>query len=349
MNMLSLMIAPVLVSQTPPTLAIAGTRKVQGIHAISLAASPTGARLAVGTEGGGVKIVDAVTGATLKQLTSHPQDAKAMAWSPDGKILATGDESARIRFYDTKTWTFREIRPHTKAIQTLSFNTAGTMLASTSADDTIKLWNMSALAKPVLDYKGKGANLYGGKFVGKTNDFACATLTDTALVVSPKGDVKRKLTTANNLSGSNDITVNSAASRAVTAGRDNAAAVFDLKTGYRIAYLRGHGDWLTNVQFSPDGKWVASSSSDGTVRVYDMKSGKTVVTLELQLGVGSPLAFSADGRYLSTIDAYNNLQVSKLNMLVAGGKVAELAPKTSTTKVVKKKRTTTSRSKGRRG
>jgi WD40 repeat protein len=343
--MLSILIAPLVVAQTP-TLAIAGTRKVQGIRAISLAASPTGARLAVGIEGGGIKIVDAVTGATLKQLTAHPQDAKALAWSPNGQILASGDESARIRFYDTKTWTFREIRPHTKAIQTLSFNAAGTMLASTSADDTIKLWNMSSLAKPVLDYKGKGANLYGGKFVGKTNDFACATLTDTALVVSPKGEVKKKLTTANNLSGSNDITVNSVASRAVTAGRDNAAAVFDLKTGYRIAYLRGHGDWLTNVQFSPNGKWVATSSSDGTVRVYDMKTAKTVVTLETQLGVGSPVVFSSDGRYLSTIDAFNNLQVSKLNMSVAGGKVAEAEPKTTVTKK-KTPAKKTSRKKGR--
>lgn len=346
--MLSLIVAPILVAQTPPVLAVSASKKVQGIAAISLAPSPTGNRLAVGVEGGGIKIVDAATGATLKVLTPHPQDAKALAWSPDGKILATGDESARIRFYDTKTWTHREIRPHTKAIQSLAFNTAGTMLLSTSADDTVKLWNMSSLAKPVLDYKGRGANLYGAKFIGKTNDFACATLTDSAYVVSPKGELKRKLTTANNLGGSNDITVNPAASRAVTAGRDNAAAVFDLKTGYRLAYLRGHGDWLTSVQFSPDGKWVASSSSDGTVRVFDMKNGKTVIVLETQLGVGSPVAFLADGKTLATVDAFNNLQLNRLSIPVAG-KVAAVEPQPKTTKKTTVKKKTTSRGTRRGG
>jgi len=324
--MLSLLVAPILVAQTP-TLSVSATKKVQGMRAISLAASPTGNRIAVGIEGGGIKIVDAATGATLKTLTPHPQDAKALAWNPKGTILASGDESARIRFYDTKTWTHREIRPHTKAIQALSFNAAGTMMLSTSADDTVKLWNMSSLAKPALDYLGRGANLYGAKFVGSTNDFACATLTDSAFVVSPKGQLKRKLTTVNNLSGSNDIAVNPAASRAVTAGRDNAAAVFDMKTGYRIAYLRGHADWLTNVLFSPDGKWVASSSSDGTVRVYDMKTSKTVFTLEGQLGVGSPVAFMADGKTLVTVDAFNNLQLNRLNIPVAGKVAAPVKTK----------------------
>jgi WD40 repeat protein len=343
--MLSLLIAPALNVQTPTTLEIASTKKVQGMRAVSLAASPTGARLAVGIEGGGLKIVDAATGATLKELTAHPQDAKALAWSPDGKILATGDETARIRFYDTKSWTFREIRPHTKAIQSLAFNVKGTMLVSTGADDVVKVWNMSALAKPVLDYKGKGANLYGAEFVGATNDFACATLTDTSIVVSPKGEIKKKLTTANNLSGSNDIAINPVATRAVTAGRDNAAAVFDLKTGYRIGYLRGHADWLTAVQFSPNGKWVATSSSDGSVRVYDMKSSKSVIMLEMQLGVGSPLAFMADGKTLATVDAYNNLQLNRLSQ-----NVALLDPPTKVAKAPAKKTTTkrtTSRKRGR--
>lgn len=330
--MLSFLIAPVMVAQTSPaTLAVTASKKVQGIRAISLAASPTGARLAVGIEGGGIKIVDAATGATLKELTPHPQDAKALAWSPDGRILATGDETARIRFYNTKTWTHREIRPHTRAILSLAFNTKGTMLVSTGADDVVKLWNMSALAKPVLDYQGRGANLYGAEFVGTTNDFACATLTDTAIVVTPKGQVKKKLTTTNNLSGSNDIAINPVASRAVTAGRDNAAAVFDLKTGYRIGYLRGHADWLTAVQFSPNGQWCATSSSDGTVRVYDMKSSKSSVTLQMQLGVGSPVAFTSDGKTLATVDAFNNLQLNRLSVNVAS-KVA------TTTKSKTKKR-----------
>lgn len=332
-----------------PTLTIASTRKVQGMHAVSVAASPTGARLAVGVEGGKIKIVDALTGATIKELVGHPQDAKALDWSPNGAMLASGDESARIFIWDTKTWTKKEYRPHTKAVQSLAFNKSSTLLASTGADDTVKVWNLKDLKKPVLDFKGNGANLYGAQFVGTTNDFACATLTDSAFVVSPRGDVKKKLTIMNNLTGSNDITVNAAASRAVTAGRDNAAAVFDLKTGFRLAYLRGHLDWVAHVLFSPDGKWCATSSSDGTVRIYDMKSSKTVESIPQQSGVGSQLAFTGDGKYLVTIDAFDNLEISKLNMSVAGGKVAMDVPVTTTkktTKTVKRRSTKTARKGG---
>lgn len=327
--MVSLLVASIAAAQgqaTAPALAIVSSRKLQGLHAVSVAASPSGARLAMGLEGGTLRIVDANTGQTLKELPGHPQDAKALAWSPNGKILASGDESARIFLWDTATWNRREFRPHTKAIQSLAFNRAGTMMLSTGADDEIKLWNLNDLKKPVLDYKGKGANVYGATFIGGTNDFACATLTNTAFVISPQGVVKKKLIILNNLVGSNDITINPAATTAITAGRDNAAAVFDLKTAARTAYLRGHSDWVTHVQFSPNGRWVATSSSDGTVRLYNIKSGKTVTTLSQQAGVGSPLAFTSDGKYLVTIDAFDSLSINKLSISVAGsgGRVAEV-------------------------
>lgn len=312
-----------------PGLTIASSRKVQGMHAVSVAASHSGSRLAVGVEGGKIKIVDAATGATIKELVGHPQDAKALAWNPAGTLLATGDESARIFIWETKTWTKKEYRPHTKPIQALAFNAAGNMLVSTGADDTVKVWNLKGdMKKPVLDFKGNGANVYGAQFIGKSNDFACATLTDSAFVVTPNGKVRQKLTTPNNLGGSNDVAVNPTATRVVTAGRDNAAAVFDLKTGFRLAYLRGHSDWVAHVVYSPDGKYCATSSSDGTVRLYDMKSNKTIDTIPQQSGVGSQLAFTGDGKYLASIDAFDNLEISKLSIPVAGGKIApEPAPK----------------------
>ncbi|MEQ1823847.1 MAG: WD40 repeat domain-containing protein [Fimbriimonadaceae bacterium] len=287
-----------------------------GVRAVSIACSPTGSKIAIGVEDGTIRIVDAGSGATLRILKGHPQAAQALAWSPNGKQFVSGDETARIFFWNTASWAkVKEIRPHTKPIQNLAFNAKGTLMVSTGQDDMVKLWNLADTKKPKLDYAGKGANLFGARFVGATDNFAMATLTTAARVVSPVGATKATLTGHGGL-GINDLDVNVAGTRTATAGRDNFVGLFETSTGKRLGYFKGHADWVQRVLFSPNGRWLASSSTDGTVKVWDAKSFASILTLQQQRAVGSPLGFTANGQFFVTVNAFDFPVIHKLGLIV---------------------------------
>src|SRR5579871_4707934 len=69
---------------------------LEGFHPLAFAAAPKGSRFVATVEDDSVRIMDAGLKETVKNLGSHPQPAMAVAWSHDGELIASGDESARI-------------------------------------------------------------------------------------------------------------------------------------------------------------------------------------------------------------------------------------------------------------
>jgi WD40 repeat protein len=61
--------------------------------------------------------------------------------------------------------------------------------------------------------------------------------------------------------------------------------------------LAGHSSWVESVAWSPDGKYLASSSTDTSVRVWDVSNGANIATLNVPNGA-EPIAWSPDGKYL---------------------------------------------------
>ncbi|HXH61834.1 MAG TPA: hypothetical protein VNI20_10815, partial [Fimbriimonadaceae bacterium] len=76
-----------------------------------------------------------------------------------------------------------------------------------------------------------------------------------------------------------------------------------------VATLSGHTDWVLGVAVAPNGKVVASSSTDQKILIWDIKSQKQVVEIPDRAFVDSLVAITGDGKYLLTSDAGNLLQV----------------------------------------
>lgn len=286
-------------------------KEYPGLRVLAMAAAPAGSRVAVTLEDTSVRIIDAATGATLKSLSGHPQPASAAAWSRDGKLLATGDDSARIFVWDTKTWT--KIRTlygeHQRPIADLSFNAAGTLLLSTGADDKGTVWSMATgrLAGKIL---GNGANLYSMTFAPKESSILAGCLLPSARRYTFSGGFKNTgFLSGHGGQGFLDIAWSPDGTRAASGGKDGSAIVWDMKKLVPLATLKGHQDWVWAVAFSPNGKLLATSSPDRTVKVWTMAGFRKIADLPDQKSVGSPLVFTSDGKYLLTVSVNDFLVV----------------------------------------
>jgi hypothetical protein len=106
--------------------------------------SADGKVLAVG-RGGDVHLWDVEAGKQQRLLKAHGDAVQALAYSPDGKTLATAGRDNIIKLWDTETWAERSVlRGHTKDVRALAFSPDGTRLASAGSDALVIVWETAA-------------------------------------------------------------------------------------------------------------------------------------------------------------------------------------------------------------
>jgi len=100
----------------------------------------------------------------------------------------------------------------------------------------------------------------------------------------------------------------------VSVERDHVAHLFDCTTGAE-QLLAGHRDFVSGLDFSPDGATLATGSMDGTIRLWDTRSGQTTATLPGHLTEATAVAFSPDGRTLASLGRSDSLKLWHLPTL----------------------------------
>lgn len=304
-------ITAALIVAPPAKFAFTNPAVATGQRAIAMAPAPKGSKVVVTFENNTVRIIDTKTHQTVRALEGHPAPAYAAAWSPDGKWIATGDESARVFVWNASNGKkVRTLRDHIKGIQALSFNSTSTMLISTGKDDVINVYTLSD-GKKQKSILGKGANLYGGLFVGKSNNIICGTLGKGAMAYKTNGQPIYALG-GHGGQGVWEAAVNPAGTLVASAGRDGAVGIWSTKTKQRINSLKGHTDWVVHVQFTANGKYIITSSVDGTVRAWNASNCQQVAAIKEQTMVGSPICLTADGKTLLTVNVGDSLQYNTI-------------------------------------
>jgi WD40 repeat protein len=71
-------------------------------------------------------------------------------------------------------------------------------------------------------------------------------------------------------------------------------------SGKEITVLRGHGDAVFPIAFSPDGQMLATGSADKTARLWEVATGEEIAVLRGHENDVGSVAFSPDGRMLAT-------------------------------------------------
>ena len=91
-----------------------------------------------------IRLWDTSTGECFNILRGHSSWVRCIAFSPDGRMIASGSHDATIRLWDTGSGQCIEtMRGHSNCVWSVAFNPAGKTVASGGDDGTIRLWDVS--------------------------------------------------------------------------------------------------------------------------------------------------------------------------------------------------------------
>jgi WD40 repeat protein len=186
---------------------------------------------------------------------------------------------------------------HTNGVNCVAFNPDGTLLASGSNDQTIKLWDVAATREKAT-LKGHAHWVLSLAFSPDGTLLASGSHDKTVKLWDVKTG-EDKATLKGHISGVNSVGFSPDGTLLASASQDGTIKLWDVKTGHNKATLKGHTGWVNSVAFSPDGT-LASASQDGTIRLWDVKTGHARATLKGHTGSVWCVALSPDGTLLAS-------------------------------------------------
>jgi WD40 repeat protein/tRNA A-37 threonylcarbamoyl transferase component Bud32 len=251
--------------------------------------------------------LDRLTRSQGQTLTGH-QKARAIwsvAYSPDGRRLASAGDDRTIKLWDTTTGQAIRTLVSNQYVLAVAFHPSGAQLASAGSNQTpgdrrVTVWDAGTgqVIRTFQQVHTKAIDQLAyspdGKTLASTSRDGTVKLweSDTGSLMRPLKD-HRDGVSSKIVFSPNGKTLLSAG------GGESTTRFWDLATGQVSAILKDTG-WILAI--SADGKTLATGSSDGTIKLWDIAAGSVVRTFRDHHNVDPiiNLAFSRDGKTLAS-------------------------------------------------
>lgn len=266
----------------------------------SMAASPSGERLLIGTKKGTLGVWDVGTGEQVLALRGHRLAIASVAITPDGSIGLSGgyDKAAHLWNLETGELVDTLYALNEGVVYAVALSADGKLGLTGAADGVVRLWELPA-------------GRLRGTLVGHTHRVYAVTLSaDGRYALSGShdrtvkawdllsGDLLRTL--QGHADAVNAVAFMPDGRYVVSGGRDASVRVWQLDAGEVRAPTQQHDGWIHAVALAPDGSLAVTAGQDHMLRVWDPACGRVTRELKGHHDVVSTVALdTALGRIVS--------------------------------------------------
>ncbi len=207
-------------------------------------------------------------------MTGHENRINSVAFTPDGKTLASGSDDQTLRLWDVATHKqLAVLRGYHDWVNSVAFSPDGTVVASGSDDSTVRLWDVRTHKQLKTHSTGPAVWVKSvafspdGKLIASGSDDRMVRLWDARTL-------KRRGRRLARLGGNVSAVAFSPDGKVLAAASDDRTIrLWDVASRTELgAPLAGHRSAVKALAFSPDGRTLASASMDKTVRLWDVGS-----------------------------------------------------------------------------
>jgi WD40 repeat protein/HEAT repeat protein len=288
--------------------------------------SPDGKTVAAVDDSAGVVLYDVETRKVFKEFRGGPAAGHAaLVWMPDGEALAVAGMDGRIRVFSITGFTRAVLPGHTRPVLGLAFSRKGGLLASASADRTVRFWKTDTQHEVHGGRPGHAGAVYGVAFTADDTRLVSAGDDGTVRFWDRAGGRPSEAPVRGHTSGVRSLAFSRDGSRFATGGFDLRIHVYQSGRPGSFLTLTGHAREVTSLAFSPDGTRLVSGAGEGdnTVRAWKLADGKDAFPPAevFTKGVNS-VDWSPDGRLLA---AGADDAATKILSAADGKVVAEMA------------------------
>jgi WD40 repeat protein len=232
----------------------------------------------------------------------------ALAYSPDGKLLATSGTSSEIKIWDADT--YQEIlccRGHQHWIMFVCFSPDNKYLASASDDYSVKLWDLST-GNCVHTYTGHTDSVNVVMF-SPNGEIIATGAQDSTIRLWPISNSQVRVLAGHRNRRVWSVSFSPDGKTLASGGEDRTIRIWEVATGKCLAVWVAHTSWARSVVFSPDGQMIASCSPDRTIKLWSIYTHQCLQTWKGHQENVTSLVFSPDGSCLVSASSDHTIKL----------------------------------------
>ncbi|MCH8318161.1 MAG: WD40 repeat domain-containing protein, partial [Bacteroidetes bacterium] len=291
------------------------------------------------------------TNTLTKQFRGHKRQITDLCFSPDSKYLITVSKDKTAKIWDIEAnKEIKTLQGHLKAVNSVAYSKVGNFLTTASNDKTVKIWDFETGSEKqsysehlkkvkcvAISPDGRYVASAGGDIQQTANKKILERNSRIVIIREVNtGKIIRKIAAHKKLIRT--LTFSPDGKYLASGGDDKTIKIWSMEDTTESKILSGqshpkhahlhrsvskskaHKGWIFDLEYSPDGKFLASASGDMSAIIWEAETGVLYLNFHKKHRNSiSSLSFSPDGKYLATTEIegkYTKLwDVSSLNIV----------------------------------